>query len=186
MHALSVYLNFNFFHVSLLLHLHVNGHYIFCKVKWRHFLHNQKLEVYSINSKNLWLEQYNMSVMYNIYSDYQFTFVRTPRKFAIANLSILRIFISGNIAAVDEALSWWTSKLHLNDEDPSLRIESFAILYLRSLHKPKIVLYSSCKPTKYLCTGCIKKTEQTWNRSPALYNVAMYEVFYWHRLFGYW
>ena len=40
--------------------------------------------------------------------------------------------------------------------------------------------------TRLICinqsnTGCLKKPEQIWNRSPALQSASMYEVFYWNR-----
>ena len=59
---------------------------------------------------------------------YLFSFVETPRKFIIAKLSI-RISSDLHQFSSDP----WIFNILSTDEDPSLRIESFAVINLRGL-----------------------------------------------------
>ena len=56
---------------------------------------------------------------------YLLSFVETPRKFIIAKLSIRKLGSSSVLIILNGIIS--------TDEDPSLRIESFAIINLRGV-----------------------------------------------------
>ena len=59
---------------------------------------------------------------------YLLSFVETPRKFIIAKLSIRKLGSSSVLIIFKK------SRIISTDEDPSLRIESFAIINLRIMH----------------------------------------------------
>ena len=77
---------------------------------------------------------------------YLFSFVETPRKLIIAKL-LLRKLGSSSVLIMHHIIN--------TDEDPSLRIESLAMINLRgvSMHKAKLLSHSPCKRKKNLRTG---------------------------------
>ena len=63
----------------------------------------------------------------------KYNFVETPRKFIIAELSIRKLGSSSVLIIMHYYALWLLCIINSTDEDPSLRIESSAIISLRGV-----------------------------------------------------